>query len=114
MPPWGSSGFGARRVQMTKPSGAGSPEATPSVNGSSRNFGAANAGVRASAANSTACPPARRRVRRLGGYSIIRARIALLMPADAFGDRKSVVEGKSVSVRVYLGGCGVIKKKKKK
>src|SRR3546814_919958 len=27
-------------------------------------------------------------------------------------DRKSVVEGKSVSVRVDLGGCGIIKKKK--
>src|SRR3546814_15888269 len=29
-------------------------------------------------------------------------------------DRKSVVEGKSVSVRVDLGGCGIVKKKKKK
>src|SRR3546814_14191125 len=29
------------------------------------------------------------------------------------GDRKSVVEGKSVSVRVDLGGRGIIKKKKK-
>src|SRR3546814_11470255 len=29
-------------------------------------------------------------------------------------DRKSVVEGKSVSVRVELGGCGRITKKKKK
>src|SRR3546814_11110581 len=29
-------------------------------------------------------------------------------------DRKSVVEGKSVSVRVDLGGCRIIKKKKKK
>src|SRR3546814_19567802 len=28
------------------------------------------------------------------------------------GDRKSVVEGKSVSVRVDLGGCRIIKKKK--
>src|SRR3546814_20762359 len=28
-------------------------------------------------------------------------------------DRKSVVEGKSVSVRVDLGGCSIIKKKKK-
>src|SRR3546814_17318756 len=27
-------------------------------------------------------------------------------------DRKSVVEGKSVSVRVYLGGCRYIKNKK--
>src|SRR3546814_14312195 len=29
-------------------------------------------------------------------------------------DRKSVVEGKSVSVRVDLGGCRIIKKKKNK
>src|SRR3546814_14507880 len=29
-------------------------------------------------------------------------------------DRKSVVEGKSVSVRVDLGGCRIIKKKKQK
>src|SRR5436309_902894 len=33
MPPCGSNGWGARRVQMTKPSGAGSPDAIPSVNG---------------------------------------------------------------------------------
>src|SRR3546814_14205312 len=32
----------------------------------------------------------------------------------AIGDRKSVVEGKSVSVRVDLGGRGIIKKKKNK
>src|SRR3546814_17053274 len=30
----------------------------------------------------------------------------------SFRDRKSVVEGKSVSVRVDLGGCRIIKKKK--
>src|SRR3546814_16111910 len=30
---------------------------------------------------------------------------------NVVGDRKSVVEGKSVSVRVDLGGCGVIKNK---
>src|SRR3546814_18772304 len=33
--------------------------------------------------------------------------------ADGFQDRKSVVEGKSVSVRVDLGGRRLIKKKKK-
>src|SRR5690349_22963072 len=33
IPPWGSSGVGARRVQITKPSGAGSPEAMPRVKG---------------------------------------------------------------------------------
>src|SRR3546814_12493969 len=31
--------------------------------------------------------------------------------ARIFGDRKSVVLGKSVSVRVDLGGCSLIKKK---
>src|SRR3546814_15915408 len=30
-----------------------------------------------------------------------------------FRDRKSVVKGKSVSVRVHLGGCRIIKKKTK-
>src|SRR3546814_19434090 len=34
-------------------------------------------------------------------------------PASNTADRKSVVEGKSVSVRVDLGGSGLIKKKKK-
>src|SRR3546814_16872307 len=34
--------------------------------------------------------------------------------APAYGDRKSVVEGKSVSVRVDLGGSRIIKKKKKR
>src|SRR3546814_16825128 len=34
-------------------------------------------------------------------------------PASPAGDRKSVVEGKSVSVRVDLGGRRIIKKKKK-
>ncbi len=33
MPPRPSSGSGASRVQITKPSAAGSPDATPSVNG---------------------------------------------------------------------------------
>src|SRR3546814_20461747 len=33
---------------------------------------------------------------------------------DARSDRKSVVEGKCVSVRVELGGRGIIKKKKKR
>ena len=35
------SGSGARRVQSTKPSGAGSPDITPSGNGYCLNFGAA-------------------------------------------------------------------------
>jgi hypothetical protein len=35
MPPSGSSGHGARRVQSTTPVGVGSPEATPRVKGSS-------------------------------------------------------------------------------
>src|SRR3712207_28009 len=33
MPPFGASGCGAILVQITKPSGAGSPEATPSEKG---------------------------------------------------------------------------------
>src|SRR3546814_19102905 len=36
------------------------------------------------------------------------------LPAPVTGDRKSVVKGTSVSVRVDLGGCRSIKKKKKK
>src|SRR3546814_14885036 len=35
-------------------------------------------------------------------------------PIVMTGDRKSVVEGKSVSVRVDLGGLRIIKKKKKR
>src|SRR3546814_15501364 len=34
------------------------------------------------------------------------------IPADADSDRQSVVTGKSVSVRVDIGGCGIIQKKK--
>src|SRR3546814_18175828 len=40
-------------------------------------------------------------------HGIRRKRI--MVPRD--GDRKSVVEGKGVSVRVDLGGCRIIKKK---
>src|SRR3546814_11162112 len=36
------------------------------------------------------------------------------IPAATGGDRKSVVSGKSVSVRVALGGLRIIKKKKSK
>ena len=39
MPPSGSSGRGASRVQSTPPVGVGSPDATPSVNGSSAKRG---------------------------------------------------------------------------
>src|SRR3546814_19040239 len=42
------------------------------------------------------------------------ARIQLSFKYRLFGDRKSVVEGKSVSVRVDIGGSSIIKKKKKK
>src|SRR3546814_13235569 len=38
---------------------------------------------------------------------------SLERPCRYFEDRKSVVSGKSVSVRVKLGGCRSIKKKKK-
>src|SRR3546814_13721984 len=40
-------------------------------------------------------------------------RIALIHVSDAAADRKSVVYGKSVSVRVDLGGRRIIKKKKR-
>src|SRR3546814_14240138 len=40
------------------------------------------------------------------------ARIVGAVAGGAVGDRKSVVEGKSVSVRVDLGGRSIIKKKK--
>src|SRR3546814_11495302 len=39
-------------------------------------------------------------------------RIVILSPTPVAEDRKSVVEGKSVSVRVDLGGRRIIKKKK--
>src|SRR3546814_12654206 len=45
--------------------------------------------------------------RQLGGASA-----ATSAPDALFGDRKSVVAGKGVSVRVDLGGCRIIKKKK--
>src|SRR3546814_20784192 len=41
-------------------------------------------------------------------------RVGLQMMSEALADRKSVVEGKSVSVRVDLGGRRIIKKKKTK
>src|SRR3546814_12499225 len=37
-----------------------------------------------------------------------------LPAAERMRERKSVVEGKSVSVRVDIGGCRIFKKKKKK
>src|SRR3546814_16345331 len=40
-------------------------------------------------------------------------RSAMSAPRLISRDRQSVVEGKSVSVRVDLGGCRIIKKKKK-
>src|SRR3546814_15930097 len=39
--------------------------------------------------------------------------VHLPVTVDFEGDRKGVVEGKSVAVRLELGGRGVIKKKKK-
>src|SRR3546814_19169566 len=54
------------------------------------------------------------RDRRLGGLpAVIRQRIALATHGKPV-DRKSVVEGKSVSVRVDLGGRRSIKKKRYK
>src|SRR3546814_13120715 len=48
-------------------------------------------------------------------FGIIRNQVAFAAAVfqNLFGDRKSVVEGKSVSVRVDIGGCRIIKKKKK-
>src|SRR3546814_12792622 len=39
------------------------------------------------------------------------AQLEEFLDVEVPGDRKSVVSGQSVSVRVYLGGCGMIKKK---
>src|SRR3546814_18051314 len=55
------------------------------------------------------------RVRVAGMYSIFdaveRGDLAMFDAIKAISDRKSVVEGKSVSVRVDLGGRRIIKKK---
>src|SRR3546814_20002824 len=56
------------------------------------------------------------RLKRIPGLRVIsRASIARYRDSDEsphqIGDRKSVVEGKSVSVRVDLGGRSIIKKK---
>src|SRR3546814_13935815 len=54
-----------------------------------------------------------------GGHAVISLDGLVVADADVLGevgkglDRKSVVEGKSVSVRVDLGGRRIIKKKKK-
>ena len=66
MPPKPSraSGSIARRVQRTTPSEAGSPDATPSVNGSARN-GVRLAGVHAMTGNAAATAAAFSAVRRL-------------------------------------------------
>ena len=64
MPPRPSSanGLGAKRVHNTTPSGAGSPEATPSVNGSASKW----LPVRAHPSGAAATPSApRKNVRRL-------------------------------------------------
>jgi hypothetical protein len=66
-PECSSSGRGASRVQMTNPSGAGSPEATPRVNGVSDTLWAR---TMAGAATAAARPPIR--VRRLKGLSSIK------------------------------------------
>src|SRR3546814_16577128 len=48
-----------------------------------------------------------------GGVDVGGQRSDRAAPPVAPGDRKGVVEGKSVSVRVDLGGRSIIKKKKK-
>src|SRR3546814_15116185 len=45
----------------------------------------------------------------IGTLALVDGRLSFRYAA-AWLDRKSVVEGKSVSVRVDLGGCGIIKK----
>src|SRR3546814_15458142 len=46
--------------------------------------------------------------------TLVAARTQMLRTTTQMStDRKSVVKGKSGSVRVYIGGCGLIKKKKK-
>src|SRR3546814_15805490 len=54
--------------------------------------------------------PGRRRRGR--GHAVDESRV--LLELRLLGDRKCVVEGKSVSVRVVLGGRRIIKKKNKK
>jgi hypothetical protein len=54
MPPSSVSGDVASRVQITTPSGVGSPDATPSVNGVDANVGAALTGK--SKAGTTSAP----------------------------------------------------------
>src|SRR3546814_15538592 len=49
-----------------------------------------------------------------GGAAVIFVGLARHPEVGVIADRKSVVEGKSVSVRVDLGGRRIIKKKKKK
>jgi hypothetical protein len=63
MPPAGSSGFGASRVHSTTPSGVGSPDATPSANGSpsTGRVPQARAGDHPAAAAVSAPPPAQAR-----------------------------------------------------
>src|SRR3546814_17047993 len=56
------------------------------------------------------------RLHREDGYRIVFASLKPVggVTGDISADRKSVVEGKSGSVRVALGGCRSIKKKKTK
>src|SRR3546814_15811590 len=49
----------------------------------------------------------------IGAVVVVIAQIARPIPAFSLGDRKRVVQGKRVSVRVDLGGGRSIQKKKK-
>src|SRR3546814_12560889 len=51
-------------------------------------------------------------LQRLGEFAIPVDRLVAQLPAEHAGARKRVVEGKSVSVSVDLGGGRIIKKKK--
>src|SRR3546814_16628329 len=51
----------------------------------------------------------------IGDLEIVDPGVGAVLPAgEPAPDRKSVVSGKSVSVRVTFGGGGILKKKKKK
>src|SRR3546814_18499396 len=52
--------------------------------------------------------------RRGGEHQAVRPHLRRILADGERADRKSVVEGKSVAVRVALGGRRIIKKKKKK
>src|SRR3546814_12128802 len=101
----GADGRGARRLRRQA--------RRPACGGKCR-------GVRGALVPRLAPLPARRAIVRRQGQSLRRAARALPLSGErnaargraGLADRKRVGEGKSVSVRVYLGGRGINKKKK--